>query len=45
MKSNKGLSRFAYSALNESGKTVSGVETALSSGAAYLALVQRGFQP
>ena len=45
MKSKKGLSRFAYSALNESGNTVSGVEMALSSGAAHLALVQRGFQP
>ncbi len=45
MKSKKGLSRFAYSALNETGKTVSGVEMALSSGAAHLALVQRGFQP
>jgi type IV pilus assembly protein PilC len=45
MKSKKGLSRFAYSALNESGNTVSGVEMAMSSGAAHLALVQRGFQP
>ena len=39
------LSKFRYSALDESGQAVSGVEVASSSGAAHLALVQRGFQP
>jgi type IV pilus assembly protein PilC len=37
--------KFRYNALDASGKPVSGVETAMSSGAAHLALVQRGFQP
>src|ERR1039458_6380986 len=37
--------KFRYSALDNAGKQVSGVETASSSGAAHLALVQRGFQP
>jgi type IV pilus assembly protein PilC len=39
------MSKFRYSALNDAGVKVSGVETAASSGAAHLALVQRGFQP
>ena len=39
------LSKFRYSALDGSGQAVSGVEVASSSGAAHLALVQRGFQP
>jgi type IV pilus assembly protein PilC len=39
------LTRFRYSALDADGKRVSGVESAGSSGAAHLALVQRGFQP
>jgi type IV pilus assembly protein PilC len=45
MRSNQALTKFRYSALNDSGKSVSGVEKAGSSGAAHLALVQRGFQP
>jgi type IV pilus assembly protein PilC len=39
------LLKFRYSALDGSGQAVSGVEVASSSGAAHLALVQRGFQP
>jgi type IV pilus assembly protein PilC len=39
------MSRFRFSALDASGARISGVETAASSGAAHLALVQRGFQP
>ena len=39
------MTRFRYSALDAAGKQVSGVESAMSSGAAHLALVQRGFQP
>jgi type IV pilus assembly protein PilC len=45
MKRDASMSKFSFSALNESGVKVSGVETAMSSGAAHLALVQRGFQP
>jgi type IV pilus assembly protein PilC len=43
--STKELLKFRYSALDASGKAVAGVEVASSSGAAHLALVQRGFQP
>jgi type IV pilus assembly protein PilC len=43
--STKQALKFRYSALDASGKAVTGVETASSSGAAHLALVQRGFQP
>jgi len=45
MKPNANMTKFRFSALNESGVKVSGVEMAMSSGAAHLALVQRGFQP
>jgi type IV pilus assembly protein PilC len=45
MSTKQALSKFRYSALDASGQQVSGVETASSSGAAHLALVQRGFQP
>jgi type IV pilus assembly protein PilC len=45
MKSTATLSKYRYSALDASGVEVSGTETASSSGAAHLALVQRGFQP
>src|SRR3984957_2610116 len=45
MSSNKTLTKFRYSALDASGKSISGVESATSSGAAHLALVQRGYQP
>jgi type IV pilus assembly protein PilC len=43
--STKQALKFRYSALDAGGKAVSGVETASSSGAAHLALVQRGYQP
>jgi type IV pilus assembly protein PilC len=45
MKRTASMSRFRFSALNASGVEVSGTEMAVSSGAAHLALVQRGFQP
>jgi type IV pilus assembly protein PilC len=45
MSTDKGQMKFRFSALDPSGVEVSGVETAMSSGAAHLALVQRGFQP
>ena len=45
MSKNATMSKFRFSALDVAGKQVSGVETATSSGAAHLALVQRGFQP
>jgi type IV pilus assembly protein PilC len=45
MSTKQALTKFRYSALSESGQPVSGVEMATSSGAAHLALVQRGFQP
>jgi len=37
--------KFRYSALDESGKRVTGVEEAASSGAAHVALLARGLQP
>src|ERR1700734_1328060 len=45
MKTASNTLKFRYSAIDSSGTQVSGVETAGSSGAAHLALVQRGFQP
>src|SRR5665213_4470046 len=45
MKRNANMSRFRFSALDNSGAKVSGVEMAMSSGAAHLALLERGFQP
>jgi type IV pilus assembly protein PilC len=45
MKAAKDLSRFRFSALDASGSKVSGVEIATTSGAAHLALLERGFQP
>jgi type IV pilus assembly protein PilC len=45
MKRNSALSKFQFNALDLSGTRVSGVEMALTSGAAHLALVERGFQP
>src|ERR1700691_1737323 len=45
MKASKNTSRFRFEALDASGAKVSGVETALTSGAAHLALLERGFQP
>jgi len=37
--------KFKFKALDESGKQVSGTETAMSAGAAHLALLARGLQP
>ena len=45
MKASKNTSRFHFEALDASGAKVSGVETATTSGAAHLALLERGFQP
>src|ERR1039458_4945495 len=45
MSKNATMSKFRFSALDATGSQVSGVETAMSTGAAHLALVQRGFQP
>jgi type IV pilus assembly protein PilC len=45
MKSEKSTSKFRFSALDSSGAQVSGVQVATTSGAAHLALVERGFQP
>ena len=39
------LESYRYSALDESGKTVSGTEKATSASAAHLMLIQRGLQP
>ena len=36
---------FAFKALDQDGKTVSGTEKAISTGAAHVALIQRGLQP
>jgi type IV pilus assembly protein PilC len=41
----KPLTRFHFSALDKTGAKVSGVELAMTSGSAHLALVQKGFQP
>ena len=41
----KTVIKFRYKALDETGKMVSGVELAGSSGAAHVALLTRGFQP
>ena len=39
------MEKFKYSAFNEAGEKVSGVEEATSVGAAHLALLDRGYQP
>jgi type IV pilus assembly protein PilC len=39
------MEKFQYTALDDAGSRVSGVEEATSSGAAHLALLDRGFQP
>ncbi len=39
------MEKFQYSALDNAGERVTGVEQASSSGAAHLALLERGFQP
>lgn len=41
----KTVLKFRYKALDETGKAVSGVEMAGSSGAAHVALITRGYQP
>jgi type IV pilus assembly protein PilC len=45
MSKDKSVSEFAYKALDENGKKVSGVEKAASTGAAHVALLARGLQP
>jgi type IV pilus assembly protein PilC len=45
MKRSKGLTRFRFSAIDATGAKVSGVELAMTSGSAHLALLHRGFQP
>jgi len=45
MKHAKNQSRFQFDALDASGSKVSGVEMAMTAGAAHLSLLQRGFQP
>ncbi len=45
MSTTKNMSRFRFSALNSTGAKVNGVELATSSGAAHLALLERGYQP
>jgi type IV pilus assembly protein PilC len=39
------LEKFRFKALDDAGKQVSGVEVAVSSGAAHIALLERGLQP
>src|SRR5580692_10650473 len=45
MKHDKGLIKFGFSALDVAGAKVTGVEMAMTSGAAHLALLERGYQP
>lgn len=45
MSRDRSLTSYRYSALDESGKTVTGVEMALSTGAAHVMLLERGLQP
>jgi type IV pilus assembly protein PilC len=45
MKHEKGMIRFGFSALDVAGAKVTGVEMAMTSGAAHLALLERGYQP
>jgi type IV pilus assembly protein PilC len=45
MSRDKTMTAYHYSALDESGKKVSGTEAAASTGAAHLALIERGLQP
>lgn len=45
MKRDKSLTEFQYKALDQNGKTISGVEEAASTGAAHVALLARGLQP
>jgi len=41
----KALLKFKYAALDETGKRITGIETAASTGAAHAALIGRGLQP
>ena len=45
MSRDKSLTSYRFSALDESGKRVTGVEMALSTGAAHVMLLERGLQP
>jgi type IV pilus assembly protein PilC len=45
MSRDKTMTAYRYSALDEAGKKVSGTEAAASTGAAHLALIERGLQP
>jgi type IV pilus assembly protein PilC len=45
MSKDKSLLRFNYKALDDSGKSVRGIEMATSAGAAHVALLARGLQP
>lgn len=45
MSRDKSLNTYRYAALDDNGKKVTGAEKALSTGAAHLALIQRGLQP
>lgn len=45
MSPQKTVSKFSYKALDAEGNKVSGIESAETSGAAHLALLERGFQP
>ncbi|HUY16584.1 MAG TPA: type II secretion system F family protein [Acidimicrobiales bacterium] len=45
MSKDKSLTDYRYKALDESGKQVSGTETASSTGAAHVALLAKGLQP
>lgn len=45
MKSLKNTTRFRFDALDGSGAKISGIELATTSGAAHLALLERGYQP
>jgi type IV pilus assembly protein PilC len=41
----KQLTKYRYKALDETGKAVSGTESAASTGGAHIALIERGYQP
>ncbi len=45
MSRDKSLNQYQFKALDESGKTVNGVESATSTGAAHVALLAKGLQP
>lgn len=45
MSRDKSLISYKYSALDESGKKITGVESAISTGAAHIALLEKGLQP